>query len=72
MSRSEFELWLEFEHWVAEKDDDPTDDFFNMLITLPDGTEYALNVWTYKYFNRAVIECRASGEHLWRVLPACA
>ena len=32
-----FELWLEFEHWEPKPGDDPTDDFFNMQVTLPDG-----------------------------------
>jgi hypothetical protein len=48
-----FELWLEFEHWVAEPCDDPTDDFFNMLVRLADGRRYALNVWTFKFLQKA-------------------
>lgn len=49
---NEFELWLEFEIWIGAPPDDPTDDFFNMVITFPDGREYALNVWTFKYIER--------------------
>lgn len=59
-----FDLWLEFEHLLPQKDDDPEDDYFNMMLTLPDGKKYALNVWTFKYLSRAVQECRVSGEHL--------
>lgn len=32
-----FELWLEFEHWVANEQDNPYNDFFNMHVILPDG-----------------------------------
>jgi hypothetical protein len=59
-----FGLWLEFEHWQPETGDDPEDDCFNMLIELPDGSKYALNVWTFKFLSRAIDECRTSGEHL--------
>lgn len=45
-----FTLWLEFEHWTPEPGDDPEDDFFNMKVTLPSGKSYALNVWTFKFF----------------------
>src|SRR5262245_54140456 len=48
-----FELWLEFEHWEPKPDDDPTDDFFNMQVKLPDGRRYALNVWTFKFIQKA-------------------
>ena len=49
----EFELWLEFEHWQPQPDDDPTTDFFNMQVRLPDGRRYALNVWTFKFLHKA-------------------
>jgi hypothetical protein len=48
-----FELWLEFEDWEPRPDDDPTDDFFNMEVKLPDGRRYVLNVWTFKFLYRA-------------------
>ena len=64
MSEHGFDLWLEFEHWVKAENDDLEDDFFNILITLPEGKKYALNVWTYKYLSRAVRECHSTGEHL--------
>jgi hypothetical protein len=63
MSERQFDLWLEFEHWLPQEDDDPENDFFNMTVTLPEGKKYALNVWTFKYLSRAVQECRMSGEH---------
>jgi hypothetical protein len=59
-----FSLWLEFEHWQPTPDDDPTNNFFNMIIVLEDGRRYALNVWTFAYFARAQAEERASGEAL--------
>jgi hypothetical protein len=59
-----FELWLEFEHWQPTPEDDPADDFFNMIIRLEDGRRYALNVWTFAYFTRALAETRATGEAL--------
>jgi hypothetical protein len=48
-----FELWLEFEHWEPKPDEDPTDNFFNMQVKLPDGRCYALNVWTFKFLQKA-------------------
>src|SRR4051812_42603925 len=47
-----FELWLEVEHWGPKPDDDPTDDFFNMQVKLPDGRRYALSVWTFKVIQK--------------------
>lgn len=48
-----FELWLEFEHTVPAPGDDPTDDFANVQVRLPDGRRYALNVWTFRFLHRA-------------------
>lgn len=45
----DFELWLEFEHV-----EDVIDDFCNIRVELPDGTGYALNVWTFDYFLNAL------------------
>jgi hypothetical protein len=59
-----FSLWLEFEHLQPTPDEDPANDFFNMIIVLADGQRYALNVWTFAYFARAQAEDRASGEAL--------
>lgn len=53
MERLHFELWLEFEHIEPKPDDDPTDDFANIQVRLPDGRRYALNVWTFGYMRRA-------------------
>ena len=63
MTEPDFSLWLEFE--AAEPwHSDPADDFFNMIIRLRDGREYGLNVWTFKYFERARAENRESGGAL--------
>lgn len=63
MAERDFTLWLEFEGgepWTS----DPEDDFFNMTVDLGDGRKYALNVWTFKYFERARAEDRESGDKL--------
>jgi hypothetical protein len=64
MSETGFELWLEFEEWVAKAEDDPEDDFFNMKIRLANGSAYALNVWTYKFLERARRDDLQSGDGL--------
>ncbi|MCC6361680.1 MAG: hypothetical protein IT450_23330 [Phycisphaerales bacterium] len=48
-----FDLWLEFENWIADPDYDPEVDFANVIVTLPDRRRYALNVWTFKFLDRA-------------------
>jgi hypothetical protein len=48
-----FDLWLEFEHTTPTPNDDPTDDFANVAVTLPDGRRYAMNVWTFRFLHRA-------------------
>jgi hypothetical protein len=60
----DFELWLEFEHWVAKPGDDPNCDFFNMQIRLADGRFYAANVWTFDFFPVARREQVEHGEAL--------
>jgi hypothetical protein len=62
MPSQQFTLWLEFEHW--SDDDDPEDDFFNMKVTLEDGCSYALNVWTFKFFERVRALDRSTGDCL--------
>jgi hypothetical protein len=58
-----FKLWLEFELW-EDSTYDPEDDFANITITLETGERYALNVWTFKFLNRAHSEDQSSGECL--------
>lgn len=53
MTAPDFELWLEFEHVAPAPGDDPTDDFANVQVRLPDGRRYALNVWTFRFLRRA-------------------
>jgi hypothetical protein len=73
MSDKPFDLWLEFEVWQAAeinlggeiKTDPPLDDdFFNMAVTLSNGEKYAMNVWTYKYFDRKRIDGGEDHEFL--------
>lgn len=59
----DFELWLEFEH-VDFSESDIEDDFCNIMVDLPDGRRYGVNVWTYKFLNTAVIENKRLGENL--------
>jgi hypothetical protein len=52
----EFDLWLEFEHKegiLSIPAYDPTNDFANVKVTLPDGKSYALNIWTFDFMRRA-------------------
>lgn len=44
----EFSLWLETEHVVED-----IDDFCNVVVTLASGARYALNVWTFAFFDVA-------------------
>jgi hypothetical protein len=55
-----FDLWLEFEYWAPQPDDDPEVNFFNMQIRLSSGEKYALNVWTYRFFALAVRDQQAA------------
>ncbi len=64
MSRTDFELWLEFELWQSVPEFDPADDFFNMIVKLADGSEYALNVWTYKFLSKAIADAKFNGDSL--------
>ncbi len=48
-----FELWLEFEEYAEPIEGDPTDDFANVHVRLPDGRKYAMNVWTFKFLDRS-------------------
>ena len=64
MDTTSFTLWLEFEQWESSPSDDPEDDFCNVHIGLPDGEAYALNVWTFKYLERARREDQRTGEGL--------
>ncbi len=41
----DFDLWLETEHVEGV-----IDDFCNVLVTLRAGEAYALNVWTFDFF----------------------
>jgi hypothetical protein len=66
----EFELWLEWEAiessdvFAPWDSDDPEDDFFNMEVRLPDGRFYGLNVWTYRFLERAQQENQKTGDYL--------
>ena len=44
----DFELWIETEHLEPL-----VDDFCNVLVTLRTAEEFALNVWTFAYFEVA-------------------
>jgi hypothetical protein len=48
-----FGSWLEFEHTEPSSGDDSTDDFASVQVRLPDGRRYDLDVWTFKFLQRA-------------------
>jgi hypothetical protein len=60
-----FTLWLEFENCITEPTDDPTHDFCNIIITLRNGKQYALNIWTFKYFDTAVRQSKNESSVLF-------
>lgn len=64
MGAQNFTLWLEFELWQPSETDDPEDDFFNMQIHLAGGEKYALNVWTFKFFERVRQTYQQDGNYL--------
>jgi hypothetical protein len=64
MAHADFELWLEFELWQSVPEFDPADDFCNIVVTFPDNTEYALNVWTYKFLSKAIADSELRGDGL--------
>ncbi len=70
VNEPEFELWLEWEAiessdvFAPWDNDDPEDDFFNMHVRLPGGRYYALNVWTYRFLERAHQENLKTGDNL--------
>jgi hypothetical protein len=64
MTDHKFDLWLEFEQWLPTESEAPEDDYFNMQITLPNGTKYALNVWTFKAIGRIAKEHQETGACL--------
>jgi hypothetical protein len=64
MSEVGFELWLEFEICQEAEVGDLEDEFCNIEILLSDGRTYALNIWTFKFFERARQDCQGSGENM--------
>jgi hypothetical protein len=60
---SSFHLWLEFEA-VDPGNWDPANEAANILVTLPDGRRYGLNVWTYRFLETIIRQDQASGAHL--------
>jgi len=45
----EAQLWIETEHLAEE-----VDDFCNIVVSLNTGERYALNVWSFAFFESAV------------------
>lgn len=54
-SAPDFELWIEAEAIAAD-----ITDFCNVLLTLPDGRSWGLNVWTFDFFETAKRETEAA------------
>ena len=72
----DFTLWLEFEHvdystkWVAEAESftrsdkwDRKNECCNVIVDLPDGRHYGINVWTYAFLATAVALDAESGQN---------
>lgn len=57
-----FKLWLEFEE--TSPWDDMEDDFANISVDTLDGRSYGINIWTYKFLERAVRHDRESDQNL--------
>ena len=73
----EFTLWLEFEHvdystkWFTETetfitgtDWDRGNEFCNVIVDLPDGRHYGINVWTYTFLATAVASDVENAQNL--------
>jgi hypothetical protein len=59
----DFELWLEFE--AVDPDNwDIDNEFCNIQVTMKDGREYGINVWTYDFLKTAIDNDKANGNHL--------
>jgi len=59
----EFKLWLEFEE-VDPDNWDVDNEFANIKVSLPDGRQYGINVWTYKFLETAVKTDQEKNENL--------
>lgn len=72
-----FTLWLEFEHvdhstkwdpkteeFVKGGDWDRKNEACNMQVTLTDGRQYGMNVWTYQFLQTIIQLDIAQGENL--------
>jgi hypothetical protein len=72
-----FTLWLEFEHvdystkWVPETESfimggewDRQNEACNVIVDLPDGRHYGINVWTYAFLATVVALDTENNEHL--------
>lgn len=73
----DFTLWLEFEHvdyssrWELETeafvtglDWDRKNEFCNVIVDLPDGRHYGINVWTYDFLATAVAQSIKDNQNL--------
>ncbi|WP_426491916.1 hypothetical protein [Hymenobacter sp. 102] len=72
-----FTLWLEFEHvdysikwapdtetFVTGGDWEKANEACNIHVTLPDGRQYGINVWTYQFLQTVIQLDIAQGENL--------
>lgn len=58
-----FTLWLEFEE-VDPNNWDIENEFCNIHVTMEDGRQYGINIWTYRFLETAIDEDRKSGKNL--------
>lgn len=54
------DIWLEFEH-IADPDwnTNAQKEFCNVVAKISDGREYAFNVWSYGFFELAIVQAKA-------------
>lgn len=55
-----FTLWLEFEVLSGFDQDE---DFCNIVVYTSTGEKYALNIWTFRYFARALADSQRQGSN---------
>jgi len=58
------DVQLDFETVDSDDSGDPENDFCQVAVELGDGRFYALNVWTFKFFETTTADYQQLGENL--------
>jgi hypothetical protein len=64
VTKTNFKLWLEFEE-VHPNSWDIKNEFCNIHVDLEDGRHYGICVWTYKFFETAIIKDKEAKSNLY-------